>query len=131
MALPAMASPESDLTAASEQLAKAKAAVAAGDVQEAKDAYDAFTERWLSAEDGIRDASREAYKSIEDEMGNVSFAFLQNPVDPVKVGAALDALITTNQKFVTGGFQRDGGGKAAAPTGDVASLLKLLDEAAA
>jgi high-affinity iron transporter len=131
LALPAMASPASDLTNANEALLKAKAAAADGNLKEAKTAYDTYTERWLASEDGIRGSSREAYKSIEDEMGNVSFAFLQNPVDPAKVGAALDGLITVNQKFISGGFPKDGATKATAPTGDVASLLKLLDEAAA
>lgn len=131
IALPAAADPHSDMTAANQILVKAKAAAGAGDIKEAKSAYDTYAKTWFEIEDGVRDTSLEAYKTIEDHMGEVSFALLQSPVDAAKVATALDGLMATNQRFIDGGFTADGGAKQGATTTDLAGVLKLLDEAAA
>jgi high-affinity iron transporter len=130
VALPAAADPGSDLTAANQLVLKAKVAAAAGDAKAAKASYDEFAKTWFEIEGGIHDTSLEAYKAIEEEMGAVSFAFMQNPVDLAKVTAAMDRLAAANQKFIDGGFAPDGGAKPQASTDDLAGVLKLLDEAA-
>lgn len=131
VALPAAADPGSDMTAANQILLQAKAAAAAGDTKEAKASYDAYAKTWFEIEDGVRDSSLDAYQTIEEHMGAVSFALLQSPIDAAKVATELDGLIATNQRFIDGGFPKDGGVKTEASAADLAGVLKLLDDAAA
>jgi high-affinity iron transporter len=121
-----------DITGANELVAKATESAKLGQLDQAKAGYEQFRQRWLDIEDGVKAQSKTAYRSIEDEMGNVQFALLQNPPDPAKVAAALTALHEANVRFVNGGYPADGGSvkpDAATGTTSVADLLKLLDEA--
>jgi high-affinity iron transporter len=123
-----------DITGANELVAKATEAAKQGQLDQAKAGYEQFRQRWLDIEDGVKAQSKTAYRSIEDEMGNVQFALLQNPPDPAKVAAALTALHEANARFVTGGYPSDGTSvktEAATGTTGVADLLKLLDAAKA
>lgn len=124
----AASSPSSDLAAANETVLRAINLARQGDVAGLKAAYDQFNRRWLQIEDGVREQSKTAYRAIESEMSNVQFALMQNPADPDKIVAALEALRAANERFISGGFQA-GGGQEQHSSESVAGLLALLDEA--
>lgn len=113
----ALASPGSDLTTANEIVVKALGQAQKGDLTGAKATYAQFRERWLDIEDGVKDQSKTAYRTIESAMSDVQFAFLQSPPDAAKVSTSLTALRDTNQRFIDGGFPADGA-KAGAPAGN-------------
>jgi len=119
-----------ELTAADDLVLEAAGAAERGDIEGAKAGYEQFRTRWLEIEDGVKAQSRTAYKSIEDEMSTVQFVLVSSQPDASKLQAALRRLSAANQKFVAGGYPADGGTAGATnPTGNVASLLSLLDRA--
>ncbi|HEY3368397.1 MAG TPA: FTR1 family protein [Symbiobacteriaceae bacterium] len=125
-----------DLTAANVLVTKALDRAKQGDVEEARAQYEAFRKTWLDIEDGIKNQSKTAYKSIEDEMATVQFALLKTPPDQAGLVQGLQSLQAANVRFVAGGYPADGTKSAnpapAAQSGtSVADLLKLLDQAKA
>ena len=109
----AVADATGNLIAANATVIKALSQAEGGDLTGARATYGQFRDRWFDIEDGIRDQSRTAYRTIESEMSSVQFALLQNPPDRTRVVAALTALRDANQRFISGGFPLDGA-KAAA-----------------
>jgi high-affinity iron transporter len=130
----AFASPESDLTTANQLVAKALTAAQQGDALAVKKDYEQFRSRWLDIEDGIKQQSKTAYRTIEDKMADVQFALLKSPPDQVALTAALQGLSEANRKFVDGGYPADGAGNSAQASGqeqagNVDGLLALLQTA--
>ncbi|MBE3551934.1 MAG: FTR1 family iron permease [Kyrpidia tusciae] len=127
--LPALqvgAAPADDMKQAEVWVGQALDRVKQGDLEGAGESYRQFTEAWMAKEDGVRETSREAYKDIEDAMGQVQLALAQGKPDQVE--HALTALQDTLRKFIEGGYpagpSRSAGGKAT-----VATLVELLQQA--
>ncbi|MFD3447386.1 FTR1 family protein [Microbacteriaceae bacterium 4G12] len=101
-----------------------------GDVNGALNEYKKFTTAWLSVEDGVKQQSQQAYHDIEDAMGQVQFAFAQQPIDKAKVELALAQLQQTNEKFIAGKFPATTktSSNPSAKQEDVAQLVALLDQ---
>ncbi len=77
-------------------------ALGSGDVAKARSQYGAFDDGWKKYEDGVRDRSRDFYRSIEDAMDGVKAALLTpapGSVDKDKAGAALKALDQQMKSF--------------------------------
>jgi predicted glycosyltransferase len=51
-----------------------------------------FRDGWIAAEDGVREASRDAYRAIEGAMGEVKTALRAEPIDAARLRAALQHL---------------------------------------
>lgn len=47
----------------------------------ASEQFKKFTSTWLSIEDGVKKQSQQDYHDIEDNMGQVSFALAQQPLN--------------------------------------------------
>ena len=78
------------MEAAAGTIDAAIAAAQAGDLAKAKDEFEEYDEAWEKIEDGIKDASADAYKAIEDDMDEVEIALVK-PAQPDKA-ASLSAL---------------------------------------
>src|SRR5215510_7064884 len=96
------ASPQEELADARAIVRRALVAARAGDVATATREYRAYDSRWLDIEDGVRAASREAYREIEARMRDVEVALAAAPADAAAIAAALDALAAEQQLFVDG-----------------------------
>ena len=99
----------------------------------ARTVYDRFDQQWFDIEDGVKESSRQAYRDIEEGMGEVKYAFSVTPSNPPQVVQALKKLHGTNQKFIRGGFSS---GEAqtpptATPKLSIATLISRLDRAQA
>ncbi len=129
----AQASPQPDFKSLDADIVQAISRAEAKDLAAANRAYKQFKDRWFDAEDGVKTVSRQAYRDIEDAMGEVSFALTESSTDSTKVVAALTKLHDTNQKFITGQYAPAAvkSAPAASPNVTVASLLERLDRAAA
>jgi high-affinity iron transporter len=101
-----------------------------GQIDTASKQFKTFSSTWLSIEDGVKNKSQQAYHDVEDKMGQVSFAFAQQPVNQVKVKNALLELKNTNQKFIDGKFTStsDNSINGSAQKGNVADLVSLLNQ---
>ena len=104
-----------------------------GDVEAATKEFKTFSSTWLSIEDGVKKQSEQAYHDIEDNMGQVQFAFAQQPVHQDKVKNALLELKKTNEKFIDGKFTSTSNNVSnnTAQQGNVADLVALLNQALA
>ncbi|HEX6291788.1 MAG TPA: FTR1 family protein [Herpetosiphonaceae bacterium] len=123
--------PHQDLYVVNNHVENAIAALRSGDAEQARAEYARFDDEWFEIEDGIRDLSRQSYRDIEDAMSDVRFALNQQPVDPLKAQAALEALVAANDAFIdTAGTAITSGGQDAAPsTLTLGGVLPKLDEA--
>lgn len=99
------ASAEEDLSKANQAVLKAIELVQSGDMEKAKESYNNFQEGWRDFEDGVKAESKEAYGSIEDKMGMVTFLFSQNPIQKDKLIQALKDLDAVNKDFASGKFK--------------------------
>ena len=104
-----------------------------GDMDTASRQFKTFSSTWLSIEDGVKKQSEQAYHDIEDHMGQVQFAFAQQPVNQDKVKNALLELKQTNEKFIDGKFTATSnkGSDNATQQGNVAELVTLLNQSLA
>ena len=104
-----------------------------GDMDTASRQFKTFSSTWLSIEDGVKKQSEQAYHDIEDNMGQVQFAFAQQPVNQDKVKNALLELKQTNEKFIDGKFiaASNKGSDNATQQGNVAELVTLLNQSLA
>jgi high-affinity iron transporter len=131
----AQASPQSNFKGLDADIVQAISRAEAQDLTAANHAYQQFKDRWFNVEDGVKAASRQAYRDIEDAMGEVSFALTAPAADPTKAVAALTKLHATNQKFMAGeyafGAESVTSEPAAPVSVTVASLIERLDRAAA
>lgn len=99
------ANAEEDLSKANQDVLKAVELVQSGDMEKAKESYNNFQQGWRNFEDGVKDESKEAYGSIEDKMGMVTFLLAQNPVQKDKLVQALKDLDAVNKEFISGKFK--------------------------
>ena len=132
----AQASPQQDFKSLDADIVRAISSAEAQDLTAANLAYKQFKDRWFNAEDGVKATSRQAYRDIEDAMGEVSFALTEQSADPTKAVAALTKLHETNQKFMAGNYAAaTAESTPAEPTTKVpvtvASLIERLDRATA
>nr|WP_280146666.1 hypothetical protein [Priestia megaterium]MDH3169000.1 hypothetical protein [Priestia megaterium] len=74
------ASAESDLQDANKNIIEALQFAQSGNVEGAKKQYETFSSTWMSIESGIKEQSQDAYREIEDGMGQIQFALAQQPV---------------------------------------------------
>ena len=121
-----------DLKAANAFVKQAITAAEKNDLAEAKSLYEKYNSEWFSIEDGIKETSKGAYRSIEASMGEVQFSFMQSPVNQEKVITALRGLNDKQLDFISGKLDRFQeptvtGGKSSSVEG----LVSLLDQALA
>lgn len=128
---PATAPVAGDATAAMRSLnvvaEDALVAARAGDVAAARTKFEAFEAGWFAAEDGVRESSREAYRTIETAMGEVRVALAGQPVEATKLADALHELEQANEQFISGTPGTGAGAASAQPT--LSGLLVKLTEA--
>jgi high-affinity iron transporter len=124
---------ESDLRQANEHIIAAIALAQKADYKAAEDKLKVFRANWFDIEDGIKKKSTDAYRGIEATMGEVQFAFLQKPLNPIALTDALQKLKQQNDSFIQGDLKSfkpavtsDNSEKAT-----VASMITLLDQAIA
>ncbi|MBW4576742.1 MAG: FTR1 family iron permease [Aphanothece sp. CMT-3BRIN-NPC111] len=106
--LPSYASstPQQDMQGLDAYVEQALSKAEAKDFQGSEAAYKQFDKEWFDIEDGVKETSRPAYREIEDEMGEVKFAFSTQPPNQTQVVEALKKLHATNQKFISGEFNQ-------------------------
>ncbi|HEY9748187.1 MAG TPA: hypothetical protein V6C63_05900, partial [Allocoleopsis sp.] len=78
-------SPQQDMQRLDSYVEQAIAKVEAKDLAGAATAYQQFRENWFDVEDGVKDSSRQAYREIEDAMGNVKYALSVEPKNPTQL----------------------------------------------
>lgn len=121
-----------DLSKANQAVLKAIELVQSGDMEKAKESYNNFQESWRDFEDGVKSESKEAYGSIEERMGMVTFLLSQNPVQKDKLVEALKDLDTVNKEFASGKFSNSDNNKkeskdnkqSSTTIGDLVALLE-------
>jgi high-affinity iron transporter len=134
------ASPQDDVAAANASVQRAAAAAQAGDIPTAQREYKTYENTWFDIEDGVRGASRDSYRAIEQRMADVNAALTRNPADKNTVVAALNALDAEQERFIAGQPPLESspptgsnGATAPAPTAAThgATISTLLDQLAA
>lgn len=125
----AAGNPRHELARINQHVTAAIAALATGDIAAARAEYTAFDNGWFEIEDGVREASRDSYRAIENAMGDAKFALKQDPIDLTKATAALKTLATANTAFI--GAAGTTGAATTTATTTLAAELPKLDEAAA
>ncbi|MBI3743332.1 MAG: FTR1 family protein [Chloroflexi bacterium] len=122
--------PAQQLAHLAQYIDDASARLTAGDIPGARSAYQAFADGWPKIEDGIRAQSRDAYRAIEDAMGDARYAINVSPFDPAPASAALSRLKNEAQDFIEG---RSMAQSAPASSGKVTvqTLVGRLDRATA
>ena len=78
----------------------ASAALSRGDAPAARAAYAQFDLGWEAIEDGVRDRSRNDYRSIEDAMSDVDRILRNDPVDVAVASMLLGELQTRVERFI-------------------------------
>ncbi|MDF2881319.1 MAG: iron permease [Clostridiaceae bacterium] len=128
------ASAEEDLNKANQAVLKSIESVQSGDMEKVKESYNNFQESWRNIEDGVKAKSKEAYGSIEDKMGMVTFLLSQNPIQKDKLLQALKDLDTVDKDFASGKFKSNENSKSSSKDNGqgnttVEDLVKLLEKA--
>lgn len=100
MPIVTLAAPGDDVRSVDQLVVQAQNALAAGDVQSARQAYTTYRGRWTQIEDGVRDASPDQYSAIEAAQREVRTSLLADPPDTVRATRALATLHEHNQAFV-------------------------------
>ncbi|HET6320043.1 MAG TPA: FTR1 family protein [Chloroflexota bacterium] len=121
-------SPQQDLQQADQSVVQARQQLKAGNVDGARQTYQAFRDRWRQIEDGIKDVSSDDYTAIETAMRSVRVALAAEPFDAATADAALDELHETNEHFYESGSATTAAGvEAAQPAnGSDAERLRAL-----
>src|SRR5437868_6473883 len=96
-------SPRQDLQTADQSVVQARQALAQGDVNAARQSYQAFRDRWVQIEDGVKDASPGDYAAIETAMRAVRVSLAAQPFDPAVTDTALDTLHDADVAFYAAG----------------------------
>lgn len=99
--------PANDVATGNAIVQRALNSAQTGDVNAAKQQYQAFKTYWPTIEDPVRAASLTDYRAIEARMRDVDAAFVPNPPDAGQVVAALTALSQAQTTFISaqGGSQ--------------------------
>jgi high-affinity iron transporter len=101
----------------------------ATDIQESAAAFEQYRDAWFEVEDGVKEVSRQAYKEIEDAMGEVKFALSNQPPVQREVVNALQQLHALNQKFIDGGYSQQPATTPQTHKVTIATLLNQLNQA--
>lgn len=119
-----------DLQKANDYVIKAFQLAEQNDLDQSKIEYDKYNTLWYEIEGGVKDKSKGAYRSIEERMGEVQFAFAQSSAKKENIITSLKALNEINQTFISGDMSSF---KDPTPTGSTSidDLVKMLDEAKA
>ena len=80
--------------------ALAQTALTQNDLLAARAAYAQFDLGWEVIEDGVRDRSRNDYRSIEDAMSDVDRSLRNDPVDVAVASMLLGELQTRVERFI-------------------------------
>jgi high-affinity iron transporter len=120
---------EDHLSKANQELGSALDKVASQDYDGAKKQFESFKSQWFDFEDEVKEKSRTAYKQIEDAMGQVDFAFLQQPIQQSSLVNALKNLTSINQRFISGDLKDSESSAGGSETGSVATLVGFLKDA--
>ncbi|MDB5054073.1 MAG: efeU 1 [Bacilli bacterium] len=122
---------ESDLRSANEQITNAIASVQKDDFKAAQESLNAYSTTWLQIEAGIKNKSKDAYRSIEETMGDVKFAFLQKPLNKAAILTGLQKLNQKDNDFIAGNLKnfKSAVSNSSSDKSTVASLVALLDQA--
>ena len=99
-----LATPQQDIQHLDSYVEQALAKAQTNDIQGATTAFEQYKNKWFDVEDGVKQVSRQAYKDIEDAMGEVKFAFSMQPSNQAQVLKSLKQLQALDQKFIAGGF---------------------------
>lgn len=98
-----------------------------GDFDKAKMEFAQYNTAWFTFEDGIKDISKAAYREIEDLMGQIQFAFAQNPVNRDNVLSSLAKLEQTNRSLIEGTYKQEKDNTADGQSMNVGTLVQLLE----
>ncbi len=125
------AGPEEDLTRITTHIESALKATQVGDLETAQKEFKTFSNQWFEIEDGVKAKSKDAYRTIEEKMSDISFAFSKKPVDQKEVITALTALDNYNKDFSKGETKAPPNPTTSAPAEKptISSVLGKLDEA--
>ena len=130
---PVLATPQADMQRLDGYIQEAIVKVQQQDMRGAVTAFDRYKDDWFDIEDGVKSVSRQAYKDIEDGMGEVKFTLSSPSPDSAAVLKALQQLQALDQKFIAGGFSAETAATPNASTPDhkvtIASLLSRLEVA--
>ena len=116
------------LVAANRSIVLAIQSAQHNDLAQSKREYDQYNSAWYSFEAEIKSLSKGAYRDIEEAMGEVQFAYAQQPPSTDKILNSLDKLNLIHQKVISGDLSSF---KDPVPAGNatVEGLLLLLDQA--
>jgi high-affinity iron transporter len=92
-------SPQDSLRQADQSVVQARQKLAAGDVEGARQSYQAFRDQWRVIEDGIKAVNAEDYETIETEMREVRVSIAEGTFDAAKADHALEELHEANETF--------------------------------
>ncbi len=101
----------------------------AKDLQQAATIFEKYRTEWFDVEDGVKGNSRQAYKEIEQVMGEVKFAFSNQPPDRVEILKSLNQLHQVNQTFINGRFKATESTPSAPTKVTVKTLIERLNRA--
>jgi high-affinity iron transporter len=120
-----------DVRLANEHIIAAIAAAQKDDFKTSEASFNTFRTTWFQIEDGIKSKSIDAYRDIEQTMGEVKFAYIQLPIDKIALMSALQKLSQQNNDFIQGNLQNFKKANAAngSQKSTVDSLIILLDQA--
>ncbi|WP_336785110.1 FTR1 family iron permease [Paenibacillus sp. MMO-177] len=116
------------LTDANNHVVKAAESAKQNDFVRAKQQYDQFNKGWYDFEQDIKSKSKGAYRSIEETMGEVQYAFAKKPISKDKVVQSLNKLISINQKVISGDLSSFTE-PASSGNATIEDILQLLDQA--
>lgn len=129
--LPSLAapSPRQDVQRLDNYIEQAIARSQAKDFQGAAQAFSQYKDGWFEIEDGVKEFSRQAYRDIEDAMGEVKFALSEQPVNADQLLTDLKQLHRLNQTFIAGEFVPQTATPTSTSTVTIDSLLDRLSTA--
>lgn len=93
-----------------------------GQLSEAQKNYQKFSDTWPKIEDSIKAESGQAYTDIENSMGQVDYAFIQNNQN--EVIKVLQGLKSVNEKYIQGQYQKGELKKESITLGDFITYLQ-------
>ncbi len=127
----AMGKPEQDIQRLDSYIQQAIAKAETGDLSSAEAAFKQYNTAWFDIEDGVKETSRPAYRSIETTMNEVKFAFSTQPKNKSQLLEKLKSLHDIDQKFISDGFSSAPAKPASASGGKVTidSLMERLNRA--
>jgi high-affinity iron transporter len=129
LSAPVFATPKQDVQRLDTYIEQAIAKTQANDLNGATAAFEQYKNEWFDVEDGVKQISRQAYKDIEDAMGEVKFALSTQPPDQTQLLKSLQQLHALDQTFTSGGFSSEASSASSSGTVSIATLIERLDRA--